>query len=1285
MASMNKIFLHCFILVLTLLSGTFTVTASTPPDPVDAAVTRFDALESGCNPGLTTISIWIKNNGTTAINGTGYSGATVSYTVNGLLPAITEAFTFILAPGDSVKKDFLTDADLSAVGADVQYTIKAWITMPGDANPLNDTITKTITSFSTPPAVSVATSPDTTTVGSRAVLYATPTGTWDVLWYTNPVGGIPLFRGNRFTTPPLTNSITYYTEGIQRREPEAVININPSTFGNSNPSWILPFQGGIMLNIKPISKNITIRALDVHPYYTGISNVIVYYKSGSYTLNTADSTYWQVLGGYEVNTAAPGQMVHLKVDPLVVPAGQTMALYMVYAQEAFPVVTADSAVVDDILITCGAAHGRYFDPQHSNAFWNGKIWYDTLGTHCTGVRTAVPVHVKSKVAQDVAVMEILGTGINLTIPYSKSFGVKVENLGNSLVQFKLGYQIDQNAPIIPLSGFTLQAGLSQTIPLNIMFPLPGKRYEIKVFTSTTSGYQDLNRKNDTLYFTYYNPFPAYCQSYASNQDHQDIISVKVNNTSHTSAPTGQQYGLHYTRYTPVQLVPGDSCTITVTAGNVIGETTVRNCEVKIWIDWNNDGVFSQTERITTTYTPIPSTGTYTKTLLVPSTATAGLTGLRVQLVEPVGGVANPCEIFSYGETEDHLVEVLAPVQNDIGIVSVRPLKPMNVAENPFSVWVKFKNFGTSPSYNPVIVKVIHNNKPPVSYAYINQIASMASDSILISGLIPAYGVNDFTFEVFTQGDMRSFNNSMSSMVIGYLHASIPFMDDFELTQTWYSPENNTNWQAGVPAGITVPGAWSGSNVWKTNLNGVFNTNDADILYSPVFDMMPVGISDTVILSFRQWRDMPWGTSGRVEYTTDFGNTWFNLGAENDPLGFNWYDHTIAGQGLFSSRDTSWVCSSYALPPAIFNSRDSVQFRFVFIPGDDNNGDGWAIDDFRLTPPTAADDMAVVAITFPVNDTDIATGLYVSALIANQGLNPQSGVPVAIMINNNTVVTDTIQTTVPPGDTIHFTFTAPYQVPYLPYNLCVETRLPGDAYYWNDKFCKSLGVNPPKTDISVTGLGYPFTPNYAIPDGSFQKCYYHPQINPLCVYPLEVFLTNNGLDTITSLDLRRRWTTTGTFDSTNYQTWQGILAPGASMNVLMDEPLKPFIGQHFITIYAELAGDLFPPNDSIAIVVKTISCSCYGSTQEPDDHGIVLLQNVPNPAGTNTRIEFSVPLEGSYVFTIVDLLGNLQFRKTGNVIPGSHTVTPDISRLKKGVYLYFLEFNGIRLARRMIIQ
>ena len=84
-------------------------------------------------------------------------------------------------------------------------------------------------------------------------------------------------------------------------------------------------------------------------------------------------------------------------------------------------------------------------------------------------------------------------------------------------------------------------------------------------------------------------------------------------------------------------------------------------------------------------------------------------------------------------------------------------------------------------------------------------------------------------------------------------------------------------------------------------------------------------------------------------------------------------------------------------------------------------------------------------------------------------------------------------------------------------------------------------------------------------------------------------------------------------------------------------------------------------------------------------GIALQQNYPNPFNSSTRIRYTVDQGGQVKLTIYDLLGRevevavQEFRSSGE-----HEITLNASSLTEGVYLYSLEVNGQRLARKFTV-
>lgn len=104
--------------------------------------------------------------------------------------------------------------------------------------------------------------------------------------------------------------------------------------------------------------------------------------------------------------------------------------------------------------------------------------------------------------------------------------------------------------------------------------------------------------------------------------------------------------------------------------------------IAVWFDWNHNNVFETTE-----YTSIVNNGagnqTYTVSILIPNSAVAGPTGMRVRYRNATGGggggggnnqitSANACTTFATGESEDYTVNIFDPTLIPVANFSASP-------------------------------------------------------------------------------------------------------------------------------------------------------------------------------------------------------------------------------------------------------------------------------------------------------------------------------------------------------------------------------------------------------------------------------------------------------------------------------------------------------------------------------------------------------------------------------------------------------------------------------------
>jgi Zn-dependent metalloprotease/chitodextrinase len=142
---------------------------------------------------------------------------------------------------------------------------------------------------------------------------------------------------------------------------------------------------------------------------------------------------------------------------------------------------------------------------------------------------------------------------------------------------------------------------------------------------------------------------TYCASKGNSVADEYIDYVSIGGISNT---TGANAG--YGNFTNlVGNLPYGSNTIVFSAGF---RATAYTEFWKIWIDYNQNGVFESSEEMVSGSSS--SSANLTSTFTVPTSALAGTTRMRVSMKYNAAQTA--CETFAYGEVEDYTVNIGAP-------------------------------------------------------------------------------------------------------------------------------------------------------------------------------------------------------------------------------------------------------------------------------------------------------------------------------------------------------------------------------------------------------------------------------------------------------------------------------------------------------------------------------------------------------------------------------------------------------------------------------------------------
>ena len=159
---------------------------------------------------------------------------------------------------------------------------------------------------------------------------------------------------------------------------------------------------------------------------------------------------------------------------------------------------------------------------------------------------------------------------------------------------------------------------------------------------------------------------CYCASQAISVADEEIFNVTLNtlNNSSTCTTTGgpgsiqSQYS-NYSTLTPTLLSPGVVYPLSIEIGSCGGNYSNGT---KVWIDFNQNGLFTDPgEEVYASAAIFNGPHIETGNITIPTGIPTGNTMMRVVNVETwaVGNI-NPCGTYTWGETEDYLVNITAP-------------------------------------------------------------------------------------------------------------------------------------------------------------------------------------------------------------------------------------------------------------------------------------------------------------------------------------------------------------------------------------------------------------------------------------------------------------------------------------------------------------------------------------------------------------------------------------------------------------------------------------------------
>ena len=129
---------------------------------------------------------------------------------------------------------------------------------------------------------------------------------------------------------------------------------------------------GNMFNITTGTNPITLTSFDIIPNATGVQNVSVYYRVGTYVGNETIPGAWTLLGTYVVN-GVDKTLINMPVASLSIPASSTYGIYINY-NAAYSNGT-NTYSNSDITINTGAGLCAAFGSVTASRTFNGRVYY----------------------------------------------------------------------------------------------------------------------------------------------------------------------------------------------------------------------------------------------------------------------------------------------------------------------------------------------------------------------------------------------------------------------------------------------------------------------------------------------------------------------------------------------------------------------------------------------------------------------------------------------------------------------------------------------------------------------------------------------------------------------------------------------------------------------------------------------------------------------------------------------------------------------------------------------
>jgi hypothetical protein len=343
-------------------------------------------------------------------------------------------------------------------------------------------------------------------------------------------------------------------------------------------------------------------------------------------------------------------------------------------------------------------------------------------------------------------------------------------------------------------------------------------------------------------------------SFGATLNSFSTTNAATNITNNNTGCTGP-----YTNYTSLSASAMAGTSFDVSIG-----VTSYDAYAKVWIDFNQDGVFSATELAYNGTSIIYAGSSATATIQVPATALPGTTKMRVRVVESYS-IFDACDLQGYGETEDYRFVVIpaTPCTNPptagtiVAPDSICPTIDFTITASGFTMgsgmtyqWQSapsatgtFTDIAGATTTNLNVVggistatsyrlKVVCSNGTP-QYSNV--------ETITITSPNNCYCAPTYTWDCMYDDDIDDFTLVGATVTLSNLNTPCPTggYADYTTSTTLGVPDMLPGATYSGTVTTNYTGAYEYYTIWiDYNANGVFETSEQVATGGPISDITP---------------------------------------------------------------------------------------------------------------------------------------------------------------------------------------------------------------------------------------------------------------------------------------------------------------------------------------------------------------------------------------------------------------------------------------------------------------